>query len=75
MIATQKTEPFAALPRWLTTVSDHARLDGRTPAIQSALSTGRCALRRAVTAFTSAGVPCDSNRSFKIQPPAAFKSP
>jgi hypothetical protein len=75
MTATQKTKPFAALPRWLTTVSDDARLDGRTAAIQSALSTGRCALCRAVTAFTSACVPCDGNRSFKIEPSTAFKSP
>jgi len=75
MTATQKTEPFAALPRWLTAVSDDARLHPHTPAIQSALSTGRCTLRRAVTAFASPRVTCDSNRGFKIEPPAAFKSP
>jgi len=75
MITTQKTDSFPALPRWSTTVSDDARLEARPAAIESALSTDRCALRRTVTAFTSARVPCDSNRGFKIEPAAPFKSP
>jgi hypothetical protein len=75
MTATQKTDPFAALPRWSATISDDARLYGRKATILSTQSTDRCTLRRAVTAFASPRVTCDSNRGFKSEPAAAFKSP
>jgi hypothetical protein len=75
MIATQKADLFIALPRWSTTVSDAARLEGQTEAIGNTPSVrGRVKYRSAPNSI-SARVPCNSKRGFKSQPAAAFKSP
>jgi hypothetical protein len=69
MIAITKTDLFAAPHRWFTAVSDAARPKGRAAAIQCAPTTDRCALRRPVTAFTSACLPCHSNAGSKSNHP------
>jgi len=75
MTANQITDLFATLPRRLNPVSAAARLEGHAAAIESAPSMGRCAIRRAMTAFTTALLPCDRNCGFASQPAAELKSP
>ena len=75
MSATHKTDLFVALPRWSTTVSNGARLEGRAEAILNVPSLRACVKYCSAPSFISARRPCDSNRSFNSQPAAALKSP